>query len=205
MVGIADIRLRLAVAAVFGIWFWIIFFGCDYAARSFEYRHSVATWLDAAIPFLPQFAIVYMGVNIMLFLPLFVIRDTARVLALAVTMAAEVAVAGVIYMVYPVEAAVTPQYSGSAMLGMADTVNLTYNCFPSLHVALTVSTVWAMSPDLRPLPRALMWIATAMIAISTVLTKQHFVADAISGLLLAAIAMAFLFQPLVRKAASRFR
>lgn len=205
MRDIPHIRLRLVAGAAFAVWFWIVYFGCDYLARGFEHRYSVATGLDAALPFLPQFANAYMGVNLMLLLPLVIIRDTARVLALAAAMATEVAVAGIVYMVYPVEASMTPAGHGSAMLGMADAVNLTYNSFPSLHVALTVSSAIAMSRDLRPLPRALLWLAAAAIVASTILTRQHFVADAFAGLVLALLAMAFLFPPLARSAASRLR
>ncbi|MFZ2099457.1 MAG: phosphatase PAP2 family protein [Oricola sp.] len=202
MPKIADIRLRLAAGAVFAIWFWIVYIGCDYIAQGFEHRHSVSLGLDAALPFIPEFAVAYMGVNVMLLLPLVVIRDTARLLALAATLSAEVAIAGAIYLVFPVEAPITPGGHGSAILGTADMVNLTYNAFPSLHVALTVSIGIAMAREFRFAGRLVLLVAVAAIAASTVLTKQHFVADAISGLVLAVVAMAVIFPMARRKAAS---
>lgn len=200
MPKIPDIRLRLAVGAAFAAWFWTVYLGCDAIAHGFTHRYDVATPLDAMLPFVPQLASAYMGVNVMLVAPLVVIRDTARLLALAAALTVEVAIAGLVFLVFPTEPSITPAGHGSAILEAADLVNLTYNGFPSLHVALTVSTGAAMMRDLPPFWRVVLAVAAAAIVVSTMLTRQHFVADVLAGLVLAAAVMATVY-PMVRRMA----
>jgi membrane-associated phospholipid phosphatase len=75
-------------------------------------------------------------------------------------------------------------------------VNLTYNGLPSLHVALSVSATVAMARELRPLHCWLLGAFAAAIVASTVLTRQHFLADVAAGLLLAAVSMMFAYPRL---------
>lgn len=187
--------LRLAAACAFGAWFWIVYFGCDWLAQGFTHRFSVHTPLDDLLPFVPSLGLAYLLINPLLALPIFALRDTAALLALCVTLSAEVAAAGIVFLVFPVEAIATPAHH-SAWLGLADAVNLTYNCFPSLHVALAVSVGLGVAPQYRGLAKAALWGVVLLVAASTVLTRQHFLADAAAGALLACLAMRFLYPAL---------
>ena len=198
-----NLLLRLFAAFGFGVRFWIVYFGCDLLAQGFAYRFSVHTPLDDLLPFLPQFGFAYLLINPLLALPVFALRETAALLALCLTLAAEVAVAGIVFLVFPVEPPVAPAGHGSFWLGLADAVNLTYNSFPSLHVALAVSVGMAMHRESRGPAKALLWSLVLLVCTSTVLTRQHFLLDAVAGAALAVLAMRFLHPALRRRIAGK--
>lgn len=196
--------LRLAAACAFGAWFWIVYFGCDWLAQGFTHRFSVHTPLDDLLPFAPALGLAYLLINPLLALPVFALRETAALLALCVTLAVEVALAGAVFLAFPVEPPAAPAGHGSFWLSAADAVNLTYNCFPSLHVALAVSVGLAMSPQCRRPTKTVLWSVVLLVAASTVLTGQHFLADAAAGALLACLAMRFLYPALKARFARNF-
>jgi hypothetical protein len=198
---VRDIGLRLLAAAAFAAWFWLVYFGCDYLASGFGHRFSVHMAIDDWLPFLPQLAPAYLAINPLLLLPLVAIRQTVDLLALCATMAIEVAIAALVFLVFPVEPAFAPAGHGSSWLNAADFVNLTYNGLPSLHVALAVSVGMATQREFRPPARAILWAAVLVIVASTLLTRQHFVADAAAGAALAGLSMAFIRPPLQRRIA----
>jgi membrane-associated phospholipid phosphatase len=63
----------------------------------------------------------------------------------------------------------------------------TTNCFPSAHCAVAVYAAIGMRFAARPL---FVWsvLSAAAICLSTVMTKQHYVADVFAGAVLAALA-----------------
>jgi len=192
--------MRLAVFAAFGAWFWLIYLGCDYLAASFAHRYDVRTPLDNWPPFLPQTAIAYMLINPLLAAPAVILQDWPRIAGFYATLCAEVALAGVLFLAFPV---MPPQAiaSDDPAMRVADFVNLTYNTFPSLHVTLATSCGMVLSPILPRGWKSALWIAILAIVASTLLTKQHYVADVVGGATLAAVSMRVLFP----KLAGRFR
>jgi membrane-associated phospholipid phosphatase len=77
-----------------------------------------------------------------------------------------------------------------AFLAWVQHVDPPGNVFPSLHVAHTTMLALILREDRRRLGNVTLVMAT-LLALSTLTTKQHFIADVISGYVLAVLGWAF--------------
>jgi membrane-associated phospholipid phosphatase len=77
-----------------------------------------------------------------------------------------------------------------AFLAWVQHVDPPGNVFPSLHVAHTTMLALILREDRRRLGNVTLVMAT-LLALSTLTTKQHFIADVISGYILAVLGWAF--------------
>jgi membrane-associated phospholipid phosphatase len=73
-----------------------------------------------------------------------------------------------------------------AFLAMVQRIDPPGNVFPSLHVAHTSSLALILHHENPRLGRVVIGLS-ALLAVSTLTTKQHFIADVIAGFTLAAI------------------
>lgn len=185
---VTDWPLRLRIAAACGAWFWLVYGVSDLVTgwrAGQEALPSVALPMDAHVPFIPEAAWVYLSVSPALLLPVLLL-DPRRLRVLARVFAGQVALAGLAYLVLPVAPTRTPEGDLPAAMRFADLVNLTYNSAPSLHVALSATCLLALWSRGAPLRNAGLVVWALAIAVSTLLTHQHFVVDVIAGAALAA-------------------
>lgn len=159
---------------------------------------SLNTPLDDAIPFWPVFMFAYEGVYTALLYPLFTVRCQRlfRRVAWGYFWVATVSI--VIWALFPVAALdLRPDVTGldtSVFHNWGLRVNYALdpplNLFPSLHVA--IATLAALSAyKARPLFGVLGAVGAVLITVSTMLVKQHFVADAVAGIILALVVYRF--------------
>jgi membrane-associated phospholipid phosphatase len=80
---------------------------------------------------------------------------------------------------------VLPPYRdlSTAFLGWVQSIDPPGNVFPSLHVAFAVGLALILRVH-RPAVGAVLLVMSALLAVSTLLTKQHFIADVVAGLVL---------------------
>lgn len=150
------------------------------------------TRLDDALPLIPFFVVFYMLGYLFVFLPAVMFRR-ARDYYWGVTLSVVVlTLAFLIFKQFPVYmqkplAAGTDAFSRLTYLTQAGDVSV--NNLPSLHVALNVYC-WLLL-WLR-YGRRMLWVAWAplLIVASTLLIKQHLLADVIGGLVLGTLAAA---------------
>ena len=188
------LAMSVALAAVFAAYFWIIYGACNILAAHAAWRYHVALPFESMIPFVPWAAAVYLTITPFLCLALLVLRTPERMLPLFATLCAEVTVAGVIFCLFPVELSFPPHdVAGAAgiVYGLARTVALTYNCVPSLHVALALTAAWAFAQAGGPRWRLLVWSWAAAIAVSTLLIHQHHLVDLAAGAALTAVCVRY--------------
>lgn len=82
----------------------------------------------------------------------------------------------------------------AAFLGWVQSVDPPSNVFPSLHVAFATQLALILRVH-RPRVGALLLAMTAVLTVSTLLTKQHFVADVVAGFILGAGLAAWVLRP----------
>jgi membrane-associated phospholipid phosphatase len=154
--------------------------------------HMPALALDRDWPVQPWWTLIYGSLYFAMFLPLLVLRheEHIRRTLWAFILVWIVGSAGWLY--YPTVLP-RPDPTGMGEGFCAWTLKIAYswdsprNCFPSLHVAQPILAALTCSLVSRGLGLAVgLW--AALIAISTLFTKQHYVADVIAGALLAGLA-----------------
>lgn len=149
--------------------------------------YDVALSIDRLIPLIPEWAWIY---EMIFIFPIFLIilldslEDVKRV-GFSIIMCDLVAYP--IFLLFPVMSVrpVVPMNTPSEiLLNFIYYVDLPTNCFPSLHVAVSMVSALAIyhKKGLSGIWAILLGI---LISLSTLFTKQHYFVDVISGLLLA--------------------
>jgi membrane-associated phospholipid phosphatase len=154
-------------------------------------RIFLATPLDRALPVVPIFAIPYVslipyvGVSLLAFL--FVRARVYRSAAITMIIVWFISYASYFLLQsYIARPAITGTDPFSAMVRGIYAGDRPYNDFPSLHTSLsTIIAIHWWRIDRRIGIAAAIW--TALIVMSTVLIKQHYLADVAGGLALAGV------------------
>jgi len=139
--------------------------------------------LDRAISVQPAWMLAYGSVWIFAFLPIFVVSDPAlrrRFMLAALTV---IGAAYVGFLACPTVLP-RPEIVGAGFFAKSLAVNYSldppYNCFPSLHVAWAFVAALTCHRVHRGVGLvALAW--AAIIGVSTLYTKQHYVVDVVAG------------------------
>lgn len=199
--GWPHLAYATALGAANGLWFMLVFAGCDWITGLHAHRVRVHFDAELAIPFVAAMTAVYMSMYLAFAAGPFILRSRREVRALVATLAAIIAVAGVTFLLVPAQLAFAPVGedalgSWAALYRIADDLNLTYNLVPSLHVALTVACVAAFAPHAGRAARAGLWTWAAAVAASTLLTHQHHAIDVAAGWALALAAHRFVYRRL---------
>jgi len=167
-----------------------------YLANEIYYtlNHGPAVWnlrtpLDAALPVVPPFVIPYVSLEPLVYFTLivFLLLRTKVFQSAALSVIAAMLLSYLFYFFFQTEV-IRPVLTGTdqftRMIRDVYAGDNPYNDFPSLHTSVsTILAIRWLRFDRRAGILASIW--AALIVASTVLIKQHYVADVISGLLLA--------------------
>jgi membrane-associated phospholipid phosphatase len=156
--------------------------------------HVPALPLDLVIPLVPGWALVYGPLYLFLIVfPVLVIRQQEHVRRTVFAYLAVWMAAYACFFLYPTIAPRPAEIEGEGFalwgLKLLYGADPPYNCFPSLHVAHSFVSALTCYRLQRGLGTTLVVCAT-LVAVSTLFTKQHYVADVVAGALLAVIAYA---------------
>ncbi len=183
--------LSVGFLAVFVVLFW----GSEWLATLVPWRLQVDLPWERQLPFVPWTVWIYLSMDVLLLLAPLVLRTRRELLPLWLVLVGETVVAAVCFVLLPVTPHFAPFVAPDGVTGVAfafaDTINLTGNLLPSLHVAYALTAGLAFSHAARQQGRGLVvqgsWIVWALaIAVSTVLLRQHHVLDVAGGLVLGA-------------------
>lgn len=157
-------------------------------------NHGPAIWnlrtpLDAALPVVPPFVIPYVSLEPLVYFTLivFLLLRTKVFQSAALSVIAAMLVSYLFYFFFQTEV-IRPVLTGTdqftRMIRDVYAGDNPFNDFPSLHTSVsTILAIHWLRFDRRAGILACIW--AALIVASTVLIKQHYVADVIGGLLLA--------------------
>ncbi|HYN81872.1 MAG TPA: phosphatase PAP2 family protein [Gemmatimonadaceae bacterium] len=143
--------------------------------------------LDRAIPVDPVWMLAYGSVWIFAFLPVFVVRQPALTRRAMLAFLTVFGAAYVGFLAYPTvlpRAETVGEGFFATSLEVVYSLDPPYNCFPSLHVAwafVAALTCYRVHRGVGIV--ALFW--AAIIGVSTLYTKQHYVVDVIAGIIIA--------------------
>lgn len=151
--------------------------------------HVPAIALDSAFPLQPSWALIYGSIYAFLIvLPVLVIRQHDHIRRTVFAYLSVWIFAYICFLVYPTiaprPAIVVGEGFGAWGLRFLYDADPPYNCFPSIHVAHSfVSALTIYSVHRRV--GAACALCAGLVALSTLYTKQHYVADVVAGVLLA--------------------
>lgn len=148
----------------------------------------VLPW-DHAVPLQPAWALIYGALYLFLIgLPVFVVREEEHIRRTFQAYLAVWITAYVCFLVYPTVAPRPSTVAGDGFgawgLRLLYDADPPYNCFPSLHVAHSFVSALTCYRLHRRLGLAALFCAS-LVAVSTLFTKQHYIADVVAGMLLA--------------------
>lgn len=156
--------------------------------------HAPEFALDRHLPLTPVWALVYGALYLFLILlPVFVVQREGLIHRTVWAYLSVWLVSYAIFLLYPTIAPRPDEVTGDGFavwgLRFLYDADPPYNCFPSLHVAHSFVSALAAFRVHRTLGLAALSCAT-LVAISTLFTKQHYVADLVAGIILALVAYA---------------
>ncbi|HXJ60030.1 MAG TPA: phosphatase PAP2 family protein [Verrucomicrobiae bacterium] len=177
-------RLAWLLSAANGVWFVIVYGGCDWFTAHRNLRVPIHLPIEMSIPLVPGAVLVYMSIYALFLAGPFIIRERREFTALILALALATVVAGIGFLLVPARAAFAPPGELGIWAGLfrfADQLNLDYNMVPSLHVTFSVACVKGFARHASRVGRILLWTWAAAIALSTVLTHQHHLVDVVTG------------------------
>jgi hypothetical protein len=172
------------------VWFCVAFAGANWftAHRTAHVRVDLA--LEAYIPLVPAFTLIYMSIYQLFLAVPFVLRTKREVRNLAIVQSMTVLIAGICFLLIPAKLAFVSASDSElgvwkSLFRFADRLNLDYNLVPSLHVALSIVCIEFFCVHASRAGKIVLRIWGLAIAASTLLTHQHHLMDVGTGYLLA--------------------
>jgi membrane-associated phospholipid phosphatase len=181
---LASVGLSLLFLIVYGV--------CN---RLTGMRHDVGTWAYAwerFIPFVPLMIVPYLSIDLFFVAAPFLCRDRAELREFSLRVVIAVFVAAAFFLLVPLRFSFDrPQVGG--LLGLAfnpfRALDLPYNQFPSLHIALRTILSDLYARRTRGGKRVACNVWFSLIGASTLLTYQHHVIDVAGGFALGALCL----------------
>jgi membrane-associated phospholipid phosphatase len=199
-----EVRGVIWLTVIFGLLFAVVYFGADMVSYGANQRWKVAFDFEKELPFIPAFAIAYLSIIPLLLLAPLIFRSTRDLLPLFCTLSLVVITAGICFLLIPIEKSFPPRQADGIFgifFNLADTINLSFNDLPSLHVALSLTACAAFAGRSNAIGKSLFAIWALLITVSTLFIHEHHILDIGGGVVLAGLALIFVYRPLSRSGA----
>ena len=187
-----DVKFSVTLSGIFVVLFYLVYGGTSLLTQNSSAAMVPHLALELRIPFVPAMAVPYLSVPLVLGLAPFLLRERREVMALFFTLSTETLAGGIVFALIPLRTAYPlPSATGffGALFDLADTLNLTHNSVPSLHVAFAVTAAVVLSRGRALWVRLLILPWLTSVAASTLMLHQHHLLDLITGLLLGCATM----------------
>ena len=150
-------------------------------------RIDLGTELDRKTPYIPLFALAYFSTYIFVIQPFFILSNRRQFYLMLTSFILISVISSLIHATIPSKIERVEQVTAGGlsgwMLGLFQTTCKPYGNFPSMHVGLSVPVVIANFMAGGPIPGSIMLVWAALIAVSTLYTKQHYILDVCAGLI----------------------
>jgi len=178
----------LCLSIRFTLIFYLIYGFCSFWSESYGANEVPSIILDSYVNFIPEFAYVYLSIT-PLFLLAPLILNRYQIKQLERQLLINVYIAAFFFIAYPTTIQIPETFLEKAQQSIsfliADLLNLNHNCFPSLHVALSLTGVRTYIRQLDFKFSVFMYFWFILIVLSTLFTYQHKFVDVIGGVILA--------------------
>ncbi len=190
------------LAPLLTVVFFAVYGGADLMTGLHDYRVRLHMDWEVQLPLVPSMILFYMSLYPACVLLPLMIRTRCELYAAVWTLMAVTMAGGVVFLVCPGQvawAAPTDVELGPwrRLYRFADTINLRHNYCPSLHVAWAVVIAELACRRGAVLARILIRCWVGGVAVSTMLTHQHYLADVVVGLAVGLVGTRCLFSRLV--------
>ncbi len=184
-------RLKLTMTATLAVLLNISYFVLHFASP-FDARALPLTRVDDWAGFAPAWAWVYVTLYLALVVIPWLAMRRVHIRLFARGVVWMVVASGLVFFLYPVAGPRPQGVSGGVLYDLLVTVDPPTNAMPSMHIALaTFLIAFAGRAVIRRRPRlgrrltiAALWGWVAVLAWSTMATKQHYFVDVVAGFLL---------------------
>jgi membrane-associated phospholipid phosphatase len=179
-------------------WFVLVYAGADYLVSLHGYRVPLFFQGELGIPLVPAMVLVYNSLHLAYSIAPFILRTRPEMNAMTMVWVVITALGGVVFLTMPFEVGYPEPTDGAlgvwrTMYQLADDANLTFNSFPSLHVAWSIVCVDVYAGKATQFGKLLLWLWGVAMMLSTLLTHFHHVADVVGGFLLAMLGSRILY------------
>ncbi len=150
--------------------------------------HAPELALDRALPVQPGWSVIYLSLYLAALLPVFVVHQPELIRRTVLAFLSAWLVAYAFFLAYPTVAPTRVAVVGDGffdwMLRTIHAADIDYNCFPSLHVAQCVLAALVCHRVHRGVG-VVAGVWALLVGLSTLFTKQHYIADVVAGAVLA--------------------
>lgn len=142
------------------------------------------------IPFVPGMVLVYLSVYVLPLIMLMLVPSRFHVRRFVRIFCVAAAVHALFFVILPIQYVLRPDLDAQVATPLLDlvraiyTVDAPYNNFPSMHVSFAFLSYFCMRFS-RPKISPVFLLAAALIAVSTLLVKQHYIIDVAGAIVLA--------------------
>ncbi len=180
----------LVLGPVLLAWFVFVFAGADYLVGQHSFRVPLYFQWELTIPLVPAMVLVYNSLHVAYSIAPFILRTRPEMNALALVWILITGLGGIVFLIVPFQVGYeTPADEAlgpwRTLYHLADNANLTYNAFPSLHVAWFIVCMDVYSGKATHVGKLLLRLWGVAMMLSTVFTHFHHVADVAGGFVLA--------------------
>lgn len=181
--GLQGLKQRGWLALYFLLFFYLIYGGAAYIADFMPWRIEVGFEFERRIPFIPESALIYLSLCLLMTLALFVIRQISQLEMLVKVFGMQTLIAAACFIALPMENnfPVRSTEGVNYIFLLADAVNLRNNEVPSLHVCFAFTLAAAISRYGSLWQRLLLFTWSTAIAVSTLTMHEHNLIDLLGG------------------------
>ena len=165
------------------------FFALNWWTSFRLHRHTLILPLEARIPFVPWMIFAYLFVYGFFIAAYLIIQDLNFFKKLVKTFTVVILLNFLFFLLFPVEYVLRAPVGFNnglieSIVAFYYWLDLPYNCFPSMHVSSSFFMAFVLDRYQKGLGKFLIPLA-ALVAVSVVLVKQHYIADVVAGFVLA--------------------